>query len=243
MINRHILSQINVDSGLLTVLTSVAHRFSEAGEYFAILKRAGNDVGRFKIVVAEAANMQPSLKIDLQPLELPPQKHFESEKCNCYTLKTGGTALFYVSSGAGGYSLEIHKTNKDNAAKVFDSLELKAEDLYIATLLRPGSYLIRNTLNKTQAELKIVYPEIGKTPRNAPPQSVECSECAITPAKICINPAQALIFCLKVPSRIRIELIKPEDRAKPNEPQLTRQATTKSAKTIPVKRRLQISPH
>jgi hypothetical protein len=240
LINRHIFSQLNVDSGSITPLTSVTHRFSEAGEHFAVLRRAGNIVGRFKIIVAEEANMEPSLKIDLQPLELPPEQHFESEKCNCYRIKTGGTALFYVSSGAGRYSLEIHKANKDKSEKVFDNHELKAEDLYIVTLLRPGSYQIRNTLNDTQAELTIVYPEIGKTARNVPPQAVECGECGITPNKICLNPAQALIFCLKVPSRIKIVLVKPEDRVRSAESKKPRQTAAKP--TVAVKRRLRIIP-
>ena len=40
MIDRFIFSQANVDSGSLTMLASVVHRFSEPGAYFGKLKEA-----------------------------------------------------------------------------------------------------------------------------------------------------------------------------------------------------------
>ncbi len=72
MIDRFIFSQANVDSGSLTMLASVVHRFSEPGAYFGKIKRNENEVGQFKIIVEHSPTMQPSVKIDLKALEAPP---------------------------------------------------------------------------------------------------------------------------------------------------------------------------
>jgi hypothetical protein len=65
---------------------------------------------------------------------------------------------------------------------------------------------------KAKAELVVDYPEIGKIPKQPQATKVECSQNAITPEKIKINPTESLLFSFKAPSRIKIELLKPEDR-------------------------------
>jgi hypothetical protein len=221
IINRFIFSQVNLDSGSLTMLTSIMHRFSEPGEYHATILREEDTVGRFSIVVGElkttqAAEMQQSISIDLKQLDLPGSQHLESEACNCFMLKSGGYAVFHVSTGAGGYAVEIRKTGTEHGGvKVFDTRELKNEDIFTATVLRPGTYSIINVNTKAKAELMVAYPEIGKIPKQPETVQMECTKNSIVPNKIRINPTQALLFRLKTPSRIKIELIHPEDRPKP----------------------------
>ncbi len=118
--------------------------------------------------------------------------------------------------------------------------------MFVATLLRPGIYQITNTLTKTQAELKIIYPQIGKTPRQSPTIQVECTEKTINPSKITANPGQGVVFSFKTPSRIKIELITPEDKPKQTPPdnQMT-QAKTMQETQMPQKkiiRKLKINP-
>jgi hypothetical protein len=91
-------------------------------------------------------------------------------------LSVGGYAVFFISTGIGGYSLEMTKPEAKDGKKVFDSQKLTNEDMFIATLLRPGAYQITNVLTKAQVELSVAYPEIGKTQRNAPPVKLECNE-------------------------------------------------------------------
>lgn len=245
MINRFIFSQANVDSGSLTVLASVVHRFSESGAYFGKIRRGENEVGQFKIIVGESPSMQSSVKIDLKTLEDPLSDQSKNAECSCFALSAGGYALFFVSTGAGGYSVEITKSENEGK-KVFDSRELTGQDMFVASLLRPGMYRITNTLTNAEAELKIVYPQIGKTPRHSQSVQVECTEKAISPAKISVNPGQGVIFSFKVPSRIKVELVAPEDKPKQTSPENQMvQGKTEQKAELPAKkiiRRLRLNP-
>ena len=253
MINRFMFSQVNFDSGSLCVLASVVHKFPEAGKYHGAILRGADVVGRFSIVVGEQPTPtatspaeQQSVRIDLRQLDLPVSKHLESQTCNCFVLKPGGYAVFYVSTGAGGYAVEIRKTGKEcGGAKVFDSRELKEEDMFTATVIRPGTYSIANVSTKAKGELVVAYQEIGKIPRQPEAVAIECTENALTPNKIRINPTQTLVFRFKTPSRIKIELIKPEDRPRPSAPATHSEQTAAQSKAPPAKkvmRRLRISP-
>lgn len=255
MINRFIFSQVNLDSGSLTVLASVVHKFSESGEYYGEVLRGRDVVGRFSILVGDcpttstlsSATMQPSVKIDLKALDLPFSQQLENQACSCFMLKPEGYALFFVSTGAGGYVVNIQRPGtKRDEAKVFDSRRLDEEDMFVATVLRPGTYLITNVSTKAKAELVVTYPEIGKTRRHSETVPLECTENAITPDKIRIDPAQGLVFRFKTPSRIKIELVKPEDRPKqaPPEKQIeqTKTQPTVGTPTKKALRRLRINP-
>src|SRR5690606_100925 len=54
--------------------------------------------------------------------------------------------------------------------------------------------------------------DLGKTQRNAAPVRVECTSNQIVPDRVRIDPGQGLVFTFKTPSRIKIDLVKPEDR-------------------------------
>lgn len=129
-----------------------------------------------------------------------------------YTLTKGDYAVFYVSTGAGGYSIEIYRFEKGSQLKTFDSKELKEGVIFSAMVIRPGTYLITNTLNDAKAELVINYPELGKMKKILIPINIESNTKEIVPNKINIDPSQGLIFRINTLSRIRIELTKPEDR-------------------------------
>jgi hypothetical protein len=215
LINRFIFSQVNLDSGSLTVLASVVHRFSEKGLYFCKIKRGEKEVGSFKILVEEKPTCQTSLKIDLKAMAIEVPVPPNEVACKCLSLVVGGYAVFYVSSGVGGYSLEMTMTGAESGRKVFDSQKLTADDMFVATLLRPGTYRIINAFNETKAELRVIYPEVGKTQQNSQPIKLECNEKEISPAKVCVNPGQGTVFSLKGPSRIKIEIVSPTDCPKP----------------------------
>ena len=214
MINRFIFSQTNLDSGSLTVLASIVHRFSEQGLHYCKIKRGNKEVGSFQILVGDEPAFPASVKIDLKLMASEFPEPSGSEACNCLNVSAGGYALFFVSSGVGGYTLEMTMPEARGKA-VFDSQKLTGDDMFVATLLRPGAYKVTNVLTKAQAELRVTYPEIGKTKRTAEPLKLDCSEKEISPANASVNPGQGTVFSFKVPSRIKIELSSPEDRAKP----------------------------
>jgi hypothetical protein len=258
MINRFIFTQVNLDSGSLTVLASAIHKFSQTGKYHCTVFRGPDIVGRFSIVVCETSRPKSSccdeqqthtegfkqqINIDLKQLDLPVNQHLESQECNCFKLKTGGYAVFYISTGKGGYAVEIKKVGtKSKAKEVFDSRKLTIDDFFTATVLRPGTYSITNIYTKAVGELTVAYPEIGKIPRNPKPITVECDKNSIIPNKIRIDPTQGLVFKFKSPSRIKIELTKPEDRPRPTKTKIKQSQPLMKVSKREIRRRLKINP-
>jgi hypothetical protein len=221
-INRELFSQVEIDSGSLSMLSTIVHRFSEPGEYEGIVTKGDRGVvaRRFTITVAGGSSTatqadssgagaqhdsaQPGqVKIDLKNTTTPDR----------FVLNAGGYAVFYVSAGPGGYVVQVSKLGKDNASvTAFDSRELKEGDILSATVIRPGTYSITNSLNNAKAELVVNYPEPGKMQLSPRPVSIECTSNQIMPDKLRIDPMQGLVFTFKTTSRIKINLINPEDR-------------------------------
>jgi len=157
-----------------------------------------------------------------------------------FTVATGGYAVFKVPAGAaGGYAVELYKSGESGRGdKVFDSRALGRGDLLAVVLLRPGAYSVTNASNGTKAELRVAYPE--KLPRLLEPVKVTCAAGAISPAVIKAQPTQGLVFSFETPSRVKIELVAPDDRPRPSAP-----AAAPSRAAAPAKkhsRRLQLAP-
>jgi hypothetical protein len=214
-INRELFSQVNVDSGSLSMLSTIVHRSSEAGEYEGVVtKGAGLITRRFTIAVSgESPAAQASARA--QPPAQPGQVRIDLKDTapDHHVLNVGGYAVFYVSAGLGGYAVQVSKLGKDNSQiGLFDSRELKDGDMLSVTVIRPGTYSVTNSLGNARAELVVNYPEPGKMQRNAAPVKVECPANQIVPDRIRVDPAQGLVFTFKTPSRIKIDLVRPEDR-------------------------------
>lgn len=230
-INRHLFSQVNMDSGSLSMMCTVVHRFSQAGEYEGIALRGQTVLRRFTIAVVEntspKASSSPSSSFSTGektgaagasgPVNIATQVNIDLKSLTSdrFVLVAGGYAVFHVSAGPGGYAVQVYKIEKQgNQIKVFDNLELKDEDMLSVTVIRPGTYSVTNTMNNAKAELVVNYPELGKTRMNLPPVKIECNgQNQISPNRIRIDPSQGMIFTFKTPSRIKIELTKPDDRS------------------------------
>lgn len=245
-INRELFRQINTDSGSLTMLSTVVHRFSEPGEYEGVVIRGLNGADgrggivsrRFAIVVvrdgpdaetpatsqtssgtagAAASSMsqtgtQPSASITQSGQVMIDLAGIAYDR---FFLNSGGYAVFYVSAGHGDYTVQVStigKVKDKNQTKVFDNRELKEDDVLSVMVIRPGTYSVINSVNDTKAELVVNYPELGKMQKNPQPVTIECTSNQIVPDRIRIDPSQGLVFKFKTPSRIKIDLIKPEDR-------------------------------
>ena len=227
-INRFLFSQTNIDSGSLTTHSTIVCRFPDLKEYQGIVMKGSSIVGRFKLKIMEdrLSNKSPSIaKIDsgdsFQNVDSNKETNDVtinqtnidlSNLADSYTIKKGGYGVFYVSTGAGGYSIELYQTDKGSQTKTFDSKELKNDVIFSSMIIRPGTYLITNTVNNTKAELVVNYPEFEKMRKILTPLNIECNTKEIIPNKININPSQGLIFKVSTPSRIKIELTRAEDR-------------------------------
>ncbi|MGH9920845.1 MAG: hypothetical protein ACRD6W_18495 [Nitrososphaerales archaeon] len=157
-----------------------------------------------------------------------------------FTVTSGGYAVFKVPAGAaGGYAVELYKSGESGRGdKVFDSRALGRSDLLAVVLLRPGAYSVTNASNGTKAELRVAYPE--KIPRLLEPVKVTCAVGAVSPAAIKVQPTQGLVFSFETPSRVKIELVTPDDRPKPKVPVASPSGAGAAAKKH--SRRLQLAP-
>lgn len=210
-IKRHLITQTSLDSGALTMLGSVVHSFSEPGEYLVTILRHNEAVGRFQLTVEkECPAMQ--VDIDLATLHRLALRHPEGEVRKRFEVNPKGYAVFSVTRGAGGYALVASRMGRERKSEPFDSRELKEGDLFAATLIRPGTYSVTNVNTGAKGQIVVAYPKIGKRPYRPPdPVPIECTEKALEPENIEIKATQGQVYRFKTPSRIKIELLKPDD--------------------------------
>jgi hypothetical protein len=214
-VNRHLFTQTSVDSGSLTMLGALVHRFPEPGEYLGVAERGGT-ARRFRLTVDEAS---PAMQLNIDLAEL--ERALSASDCECkddearrarFVVNPNGYVVFHVSRGPGGYAVRVGRLVGEAEAPIFDSSELQPGDLFAVTLIRPGTYSVRNLTTEVKGEVAVAYPAPGKQPyRPSEPVSIECTERTLRPAKIKINAAQGQLYRLRTPSRIAIELVKPDD--------------------------------
>ncbi len=218
--NPYLFTQSGLDSGALTMLGSIVHRFNEPGEYRGISLRQNVFEAVFYLTV-ERDRAVNQVNIDLATLHQTPS----SDCCACgknhgspsrghFVLGEQGYAVFHVSAGPGGYAVRVGHAAKEPERKEFDSAELKNGDLFAATILRPGRYSVKNLVQGGAApgEIHVTYPPIGTTPhRAAAPVRIECTETGFSPSSVEITATQGCIVVPQIPSRVKIELVTPFD--------------------------------
>ena len=213
----NLFTQIGLDSGSLTMLGAVIHSFRDPGEYRGVV-RQGEELETPFYISSDKKSAVAQVSIDLASLTQPSA---EPEGCcaeskNRFIVNPKGYVVFYVSAGAGGYTVQVRKAEEDPKLKIFDNRELQEGDLFSAIIIRPGTYSITNLLTKAKGQVTVAYPKIGKTPYRPPnPVNVDCTKGAIEPENLELQPAQGLNFNIKVPSRIKIDLLKADDGPSP----------------------------
>ena len=226
MINRAMFEQVDRDSASISVLSAVIHRFEECGRYSGVVCKGDREVAIFEIVVKDEndgsvtcedeVNVLAFLSdgsssvttIDLRDLDLSVIGATMVE--HRFSVRKGGSALFYVPKGEGRYSIMISK--RDEADKVvLNSEALDRDDAYLTVCLRPGTYIVRNEITKAEARLAVPYPRVGVGSRRPKPLEVECGKRTIRPKEMKITTLQPLLFRFTTPSRITIKLKEPDD--------------------------------
>jgi hypothetical protein len=222
--DQNLFTQIGLDSGSLTMLASVVHTFPEPGEYRGAV-HLGEKVESVFYIKADKNSPVAQVNIDLGSLTASPTTAPSADCCcdegnkktgSAFVVNPKGYAVFHVSSGAGGCYVHVRKADEDPKQKIFDSRKLEEGDIYSAVILRPGCYSVTNTLTRVAAgELIVHYPSVGKTGYRPPPAvRIEVGENGFQPNRIEVYPGQGLSFHFKQPSRIKIELVKPDDGPK-----------------------------
>lgn len=219
LVNHELFTQLGADSGSLTMLAAAAHRFPEPGEYVGVVTRGKEEVGSFRIRSDESS---PAMQVNVDLAGLGPEPRRGEDDCDCgpehagspFVVNPSGYALFHVSRGAGGYRVRVGKLGAKREA-AFDSARLAGEDLFMLTLVRPGTYVMRNAIAKTRGEIVVPYPKPTKKPRREQaPVEIGCTEEAFRPAQAKVQSAQGVVWRFSAPGHIQVELVKPDDGPK-----------------------------
>ncbi|MEN6518000.1 MAG: hypothetical protein ABFC38_07375 [Methanospirillum sp.] len=247
VLDRSIFREATTDSGALAIMNSIVHRMADQGDYRGTVYRGEARVGTFLVSVhdnpegpgAERDALPRQATVDLAALD--GSAGGAPGDCQAaFSLAAGGHLVLSVSAGSGRYAVEIvRRERRKEPAKVFDSQALGAGDIFVATLVRPGTYRVRDLLGNGQAELTVEYPESGRLAARARPVVVECGEGAMDPAAVRIQPGQALMFSCRRECRIAIDLERADDRRPPGRrPAAAPAPAAKKGKTRRVLRRI-----
>jgi len=216
------LAHIGLDSGALTLLGAVAHRFETPGEYRGTV-RLGSAIERVFYLSVDKESPVAAADIDLAALAGTQTQPDDScccpEKEPRFSVNPRGYAVFRVSGGPGGHSVNLRRADPDEKTPVFNSTRLEGGAVFSARILRPGYYSVKNGLAEARAELHVAYPpEAFSGYRPPEPLRVEVTARGFSPQRIALQPAQGLIFDCHAPARIIIALEKADDgpRARDN---------------------------
>jgi hypothetical protein len=213
-LDRNYFEQIGLDSGALTMLGVVVHSLKEPGEYRGTVRRGKLPEASFYIS-ADSNSAVAQVTIDLASLIADPDDKSDcckEEDRNRFVVNPKGFVVFRVSRGSGGYNVHIRRAAEDQQTKVYTSSELEPEDVFSGIIVRPGRYSFTNRLTRAEGEIVVSYPVRGKTAYRPPaPVTVECTREGFQPSRIELQPGQGLNCQIRVPSRIKIELVEPDD--------------------------------
>jgi hypothetical protein len=210
-IDRNMFTQVDRDSGSLTMLSYIVHSFGEPGEYRGTVHGQGRQAVFYVTVDKESPVAQ--VDIDLAALMDPAG----DEECggrskNHFTVNPRGYAVFSVSGGPGGYNFRIRQALDDLDTPVFDSQKLGKGDYFAATILRPGRYSVTNVHTKARTELVVPYLVRGEKKYQPPgPLRVRSNGDYFEQKEMRLMPAQGLVFECEGPSRFKIKLEEPDD--------------------------------
>jgi hypothetical protein len=220
-VNRQLITQTVFDSGALTPLGTVVHKFTSPGEHLCTLYQEDRPVGHFRLVVNEGAvNVQ--LDVDLATLHPTGPKPCDPEPEKRFEVRPGGRVIFFTSAGRSGYAVVIQPTPGTAQDVVFDSRTLNGGDLFILTLLRPGSYRAVNMYSDAVCTINVLYPERSEHPqRSFEFEEVTLTEKGFSPTAIEVQSTHGVAFQLNAPARIRVELEEPVERRPAPEGALT----------------------
>jgi hypothetical protein len=78
-------------------------------------------------------------------------------------------------------------------------------------LIRPGTYSVTNVLSNARGKIVVSYPQVGKT-RYTPPEALSIDSAdTFSQSTIKLQPGQGQIYRIKDKSRIKIQLVEPDD--------------------------------
>ena len=208
VLNRAIFVQRPLDSSALTALTSLFYIMSEVGDYEIFIRSGEKVVRRTTVkVMAEIAPSQTDMDL-AKPGESAPGCTDDQP----LTLGKNSVVAFYTSQGVQAYTVTITQLGPEKKVVHLDSATAIPENsLFAVTLVRPGIYSAVNTLGRGKAQIMVSLP-VGERYRVDQPTVVESKKARFSQEEIQILSGQTVVFRCLDAARIRIELVKADDR-------------------------------
>ncbi len=244
-LNRALFAQRSFDSSRITVLSTLIHRFEEAGDYEVFISRTNRTPLRLAVTVADGeASYQHNL--DLSTL----QDTKERECCRDdadLRLHTGGVLGFYTSQGVSTFQVRVVRLGSKEKQVLFDQADqIPAGDFFTVTPLRPGVYRVSDVLNKAEMALRVVMPPLpedggvkkeskakgersASTYRPDQPVLVSVGKKGFDRREANLFSGQTLVFQVQSAARLRVDLEKEDEavtsppKKRPNKPSRARE--------------------
>lgn len=189
------------------MLAMVLHQFSSPGRYRASISSRGR-VPKSVHFDVDAKSEAMQLNIDLAGTTTSIDKACravipcgQSEEPARLVVSPKGYVLFHASSGS-GYSVIV----SDSLGRVvFNSSKLGNGDLFAVSLLEPGSYSMKNSVDSSTGVASVTLPErmFGRM-GELETQYIDVIEKKLDPQRIELISSQGLVFRIKSPARIVI---------------------------------------
>jgi hypothetical protein len=214
-----IVSQGDVDSGALTGLSVVAHRFGKAEQVTIRVLKKGKLSHAMRLNIAgKAEKGGKEQHVDITK----PRRAKASDQATETQAARQGYVLFQAP-GEAPHAFVVHAASGNEAGAIdtkipsepplFDSRQLGSGDIFSTVMFRPGKYLLKNELSNSVGTVTVSYPEIKPRQQyEAPdPVRIKCGPKGFEPHDIKLKPAQGLVFRIGTQARITIALESPDD--------------------------------
>ena len=217
MMDRELFDQIGLDSGALTLLGNVVHQLDRPGIYRLSVQQSGGEVADAVLEVTDDADAE-QITVDLAGVD--DSTDTKAERTGCcdesttrHRMRPGGYVLFHVGSGPDAYAAVLGLLGDGGPEVVFDSRSLQRGDRFVATVLRPGRYVVSNLENGSNGVLEVAYPgREAPVELRAEPIEVSVADRGVDPAEVTTKPARPVVYVIQTAARMRIELQEPYDR-------------------------------
>lgn len=135
-LNRSLFEKKDYDSKFVSVLQSLHHKFVNEGHYTCNIYNRNRLIKTFNFNV-EKENKTLSNNLDINEIL--------RNKSDRYDSSINNYIGFYVSNGFMQYSISIYHSKSKQEIE-FDSSNLRMNDIFCVSFIRPGKYIVENRL-------------------------------------------------------------------------------------------------
>ncbi len=196
-INTYAFRQDSIESASIGVLGVVAHPIAHEGRYLGTVVQENIRVGAFVLAVASDVSAQQA-DVDLSWFEAIRRQPRDGQAERSFAIRPKGYLVLYTSEGQGAFRVTLDKAEGEKAKREFDTQTLQDGDMFIANLIRPGSYEVTETYTKAFGRIQVLYPEVGKEKLVVPtPAMVRVTAKGLSASDVTVQPTQGVVFTIE----------------------------------------------